>query len=404
MRKSTLFSAVCSLALAPCVAMADDGTSLKTAIEDTKTLFSSLVRYEGVDQTGFDETASALTYRLRVGFETGSLFDTKLLVEFDHVDDFIDDYNSTINGKTEYPVVADPATTELNRFQLTNTALPDTSVTLGRQVINFDDQRFVGSVGWRQNDQTVDALRVTNTSLGSVKIDAVYLNQINRIFGEESAAGRWGGDTYLLNASAPTPVGKITGFGYMIDVEELGGVPSSQTFGARLAGSEDIADGKINYVASYATQSDYGSSNLDYSAAFYSAEAAYVTGPIMAGIGYEVLGGDDARGFQTPLATLHKFQGFADKFLITPAAGVKDAYAKASYTFGDVGPLKGVKVVGFYHDFSSDTGSVDYGSEVDLVASAKWNGLSLLAKYADYSADEFSTDTQKLWLQVGYGF
>ena len=44
-------------------------------------------------------------------------------------------------------------------------------------------------------------------------------------------------------------------------------------------------------------------------------------------LGYEVLGSDDGKkGFATPLATGHKFQGFADKFLTTPNDGVQDLY------------------------------------------------------------------------------
>ena len=66
------------------------------------------------------------------------------------------DYNSTTNGKTTYPAVADPETYEINRLQLTNTRIPMTTVTLGRQRIVLDDQRFVGNVGWRQNEQTFD--------------------------------------------------------------------------------------------------------------------------------------------------------------------------------------------------------------------------------------------------------
>src|SRR3546814_1461069 len=40
---------------------------------------------------------------------------------------------------------------------------------------------------------------------------------------------------------------------------------------------------------------------------------------------YEVLGSDaGVFAFQTPLATLHKFQGWADLFLTTHSAGVRD--------------------------------------------------------------------------------
>ena len=51
-------------------------------------------------------------------------------------------------------------------------------------------------------------------------------------------------------------------------------------------------------------------------------------GPLGFKAGYEVLEGAPTGGlaFVTPLATLHKFQGWADKFLATPASGIEDAY------------------------------------------------------------------------------
>ncbi len=381
----------------------ETASPLAQAVSETTPIFNFRLRYEGVEQDGFANEADALTYRIRAGFETGALNNTKLLVEFDHIDDLVDDYNSTINGKGAYPVVADPQTTELNRFQLTNTSLPDTTVTLGRQRIILDDSRFVGNVGWRQNEQTFDALRVTNTGFGDLKIDAAYVNQANRIFGDDSPAGRWTGDSYLFNVSHPTPIGSLTGFAYLIDADEAGAA-SSQTFGARLKGGTPVGPGKLKYTFSLAQQSDYGSSNLDYEADYYLIDAAYVVDKIKFGGGYEVLGGDDARGFQTPFATLHKFQGFADKFLVTPATGIEDLYVSAGYTPGDLGPFAKVKFGITYHDFSAESSSGDYGSEVDFVAGAKWNVLAFTLKYADYSADGFSTDTQKLWFQVDYAF
>ncbi|GAB5459848.1 MAG: alginate export family protein [Henriciella sp.] len=405
-RVSTLstLALILSAGLTAVAEEAETKTELQSAIEASKAIFAARLAYETVDQTGFSETADALTYRFRAGFQTGEAYDTSFLIEFDHVEDIIDDFNSTINGKTGFPVVADPNVTELNRLQLTNKSIPKTTTTLGRQRIILDDSRFVGNVGWRQNEQTFDAVRFQNTAIGDLNVDVTYLNQINRIFGDDSAVGVWEGDTYLINASHPTPIGKLTGFAYLIDVENAGGVFSSDTFGGRLAGAKEIGPGKLAYALSYATQSDGGSSTLDYSADYYLAEGTYSANGFSAGVGIEVLGGDDQRGFQTPLATLHKFQGWADKFLATPAAGVEDIYAKAGYAPGNVGPFKGLKFQAVYHDFSADVGGADYGSELDLLVGAKWKKLGLTLKYADYQSDGFATDTQKLWLRVDYAF
>jgi hypothetical protein len=115
------------------------------------------------------------------------------------------------------------------------------------------------------------------------------------------------------------------------------------------------------------------------------------------GVGYEVLGSDDGVSFQTPLATLHKFQGFADKFLVTPPDGIRDGYLKAGIT------LYGVAVTAFYHDFESDRGSDDYGDEIDLVANYPINAnFSAMLKYASYQEGDLASarDTDKLWLML----
>ena len=120
----------------------------------------------------------------RLGFETGKAWNTALLVEGEAViplqDDYRPDPSSTENAI--YPVVADPESYEFNRFQLTNTSLPGTTLTLGRQRIGLDDQRFVGGVAWRQNEQTFDAFRMVNRSVTNLVLDATYLNRVNRDF------------------------------------------------------------------------------------------------------------------------------------------------------------------------------------------------------------------------------
>jgi len=390
-------------------ALAEEATvatpsTFSEALSASKPLFGARLRYETVDQDGIAETADALTYRFRVGVETGEYLGTKFLVDFDHVEDIVDDFNSTTNGNSGFPVVADPNVTELNRLQLTNTSLPGTTVTLGRQKIILDGARFVGNVGWRQNEQTFDGLRVVNTSVDNLKFDFSYITRVNRIFGDEHPTnGHWTGDTYLANISYDTPAGKITGFGYFIDSDEAAAL-SSQTIGAKLAGKQGVGPGKLSYNLSYAVQSDFGSSNLDYETDYFLADFGYGINKFSAGIGYEVLGSDDGVSFKTPLATGHKFQGWADKFLATPANGLEDIYLTAGYKVGDIGPFKGWGLKAIYHDFSATEGSADYGSEIDFVTSAKVGKYKLTLKYADYSADELATDTTKVWAQIDFAF
>ena len=104
--------------------------------------------------------------------------------------------------------------------------------------------------------------------------------------------------------------------------------------------------------------------------------------------------------FTTPLATLHKFNGWADKFLATPANGLEDLYLAVN---GSV--KKKLKWAAIYHDFSANEGDADYGTELDLLLSYRtaWNQTFGL-KTAFYEADTHAADTDKIMVWTSYRF
>ena len=120
------------------------------------------------------------------------------------------------------------------------------------------------------------------------------------------------------------------------------------------------------------------------------------------GAGVEILEGDGSKGFTTPLATLHKFQGWADKFPATPVDGIDDRYLTAGASRQHWAALDALSVVASYHRYAAQRGSMRYGSEADLQAQARWRRLTGTLKYADYRANGLLTDTTKWWLQVEY--
>lgn len=386
------------------------------AVGEMKFIIDTRLRNELVDQAPLAAEASAVTVRARLGFETGKAWETALLAEGEFVEALDDDYRGdhAVPTLTAFPVVADPETREVNRLQLVNTRLPGTTVTLGRQRINLDDQRFVGNVGWRQNEQTFDALRVVNRSIAPLTVDVTYLNQVNRVFGRESPQGRYHGDGYLANVAWATPVGRLTGFGYVLDFDPITFVPaaldparsSTATYGLRFAGERPLGRIRLGYAGSLATQEDYGRNPLALDNGYWLAELNATYRQYSLGAGYESLGGDGVAGFATPLATLHRFQGWADKFLATPANGLEDRYVSASLLMKGVGVLETLAATLSYHDYVSDRLSVDYGDEVNLQVQARWGRLTGTVKYADYGAATTTPsavrDTSKLWAQVDF--
>ena len=394
---------VAALAAAGGVRVAAAAETFEQALRESDFIVDMRLRYEGVEQKGFSEDAEALTSRVRAGLQTAPWYKTSFLAEAVWVGDPVDDYNSTTNGNTQYPVVADPADfTAMNRFEVINKSLEHTTLTAGRQRIVLDDQRFVGNVGWRQNEQTFDALRAQLAGT-NVKADVAYASQVNRVFGPDSPAGRWHGDVVLANVAKSWKAGTLTVFDYYLDIDEAAS-QSSNTFGARLAGTKPLGKLRATYALSYATQSDVAKNPTSYTDDYYLVEGGLDIKKFTVALGYEVLGSNGTVGFATPLATLHVFQGWADKFLTTPAAGIEDGYVKLGYTLGMRGAFKSLSALGWWHDFDAEQTSAHYGSELDVQLVARTEKMALTLKYADYRADTLFTDTTKFWLSVDYAF
>jgi hypothetical protein len=376
-----------------------------------KPLVDARLRYESVDQLPLAQDASAITARVRAGIEAKS-GPFAVLIEGEGTLALSEKYNSGINGKSLYPVVADPQNIELNRAQIQFTGVPKSIVTLGRQRINLEDQRFVGSVGFRQNEQTFDAARIEWSGIKNIKADVTYAWSNRTIWGIDGIGARQqavSGDNFFAVLSYKHKLGTLSGFAYLIDQDETAVSAfrmSSQSFGARFAGAVPLSkSAKLSYAASYARQTDYHRNPNNYGADYGSGELGLeALGWKLTG-GYEVLGassGAALTSFQTPLATLHKFNGWADKFLVTPPNGLRDAYAVIGYTKPKLAGFDSVGVTANYHEYRSDRLSQNYGDEWGAQIALKRKKYTMTLKYADYNAKAFATDTSKFWASVDW--
>jgi hypothetical protein len=218
------------------------------------------------------------------------------------------------------------------------------------------------------------------------------MNQVNDI-----KANDVGVKNHLLNLGYKTPVGKVVAYAYLLEKDEDNNEGTSDTFGLSFKGKAPAGDLEVLYAAEYATQTanDGTSGAKDLDAAYTFLEGGVKVSGVSLLAGYENLGGDGDYGFGTELATKHKFNGWADVFLTTPDNGLNDIYAKAA------GKVAGIKLVGVYHDFSSDKDGDDLGSEINLLAAKKFDdNFSAGIKYANYSAGDDAygkVDTQKFW-------
>ena len=383
----------------------------------TKGKFSINVRarYEFVNQEGvpaITDDSHAPTIRTRFGFTTAPVYGFQGMIEAENVTALGPEgnYNAAgSNGKNYKPVVADPTTTELNQAWLSYSYTNMATAKVGRQRIVLDNARFIGDVGWRQNMQTFDAAGLEFKPAKDFSLYYGYIWDVHRVFGDVSglppANTDFNSKSHLINASyAACDYGKLSGYTYLLDLKNDAGANNScATYGVSFVGSAPVSEKvKLDYRAEFAWQTDYADSTQNYGTEYYNLELGVNVKPFVVGAGYEVLGSDNNVGFKTPLATGHAFNGWADLFLSTPNAGLRDLYGFAQFTLPQQIPLRVV-----YHKFDADTGGYDFGQEFDVVISKKFGKYwSALLKYANYNGVDapVASDVQKFWAQVEFNF
>lgn len=383
-------------------------TSLADAVLDPALIASLRYRYEFVDDDGLLRDANASTLRLRLGVRTRAWRGLSFTIEGEGVAHLGPErFNDTVNGRTAFPVVADPENVVLNRVFGRWQPRDWIAVDAGRQAINFDDQRFIGSVGWRQNDQTMDSAGLVLTPTRAVRLEARYVWRVNRIFGPDSPVGVWkDNDIVLLNGSAVLAPGVEFGaYAYLLDIPGAA-ASSSQTYGVRLKGAHALT-GDLSglYRLEYARQSDHARNPREFALDYWRLEAGLKAHGAHLKFGFERLEGKDGVAFQTPLATLHAFNGWADKFLTTPPAGLEDRSIDLGWKPQGPAWAKRLNLGFVFHHFSADRGGATYGREYDALVSGKlpW-GVVLTAKFARYAAKNLGTDSSKFWLMAAFAF
>lgn len=387
------------------LASADTPRTPLDAIAQGKPSLTARARYEGVQQTGLRD-ADALTLRTRLGYTTAAWEGWRASLEFENVaSPYPDRYNQAgLNpGGAGRAVVPDPTGTEVNQAWLSWGA-DGLTLTGGRQRLVLDNARFVGDVAWRQNLQTFDALVASYKSLPDFALTYAYLDRINRVFGDRHPQGRWSSRSHLAHASySGFAAGTFAAYAYLLDFAPPAAAQSCATFGASFAGNTPLTDElKLAYRAELATQRDHGRSPLDYSATYALGELGLTAKPGALALGYELLGSDAGRtAVRTPLATLHAFNGWADVFLATPNAGLRETFVRTSANLPH-----GIGFLGFYRWFSTDRGSTRLGTELDLQLTRKFGKhFNALVKFADFDRSiPTLPNVRKIWAQLDYTY
>ncbi len=413
--KTSLATAILMSSAGVCVQAAESGNAI---INNIKVSGELRPRYERVDEDNTKANANAFTNRTVIGVNA-DLFGTSWLSGFVQMTDvhaLNNNYNSTDNGQAGSSVVADPGQTRLTQSYL-DFKYNKTIFRAGRQIVNLDNLRFIGSVNWRQMPQSFNAYAVVDNSIDKLNLLAAYVTQVNTIKAGNSAGNSDSSPTktILLHARYKMmDAVTLTGYGYLI-----GSIHN--TYGLALTGKSAFSDSiKYNYRAEYASQNDpaletqsQGKPHVD--ANYFNLQLGLNMSGFLAGAQYELLSGsngsDNKTAFSTPLATLHAHNGWADEFLKTPTQGLVDVNVMVGYKTKSLGVVKAV-----YHDFSSDKKSINYGTEFDLLykkSIPNVKNLTGLVKAAFYRGGDsvaqgntakLATDKKILWVMLDYKF
>jgi len=394
--KHHAFRGRCQLGIA---ILAACGAGVGMAAETSGVTLDVRYRYEFVDDDAFARDANAHTLRARVGYRWVATPAWTAFVEGEYVEGlFAERFNSSTNGKTAFPVVADPDETELNQAFVRYTD-GTFKAAIGRQRVLFTNLRFIGNVGFRQNEQTFDALDL-NYQIGGEgpAIRYAWLDRAHRVFGDHHPQGEWNLDGHALTVSQTLPLGSLTGYLYAIENQDVA-TASTASYGLRWTGRSTQGDSgwSFGWAAEAARQTDYRNNPQHVAADYQLLEPDLKLGAYTLKAGWERLEGNGRSAFQTPLATLHAFNGWADRFLTTPADGLLDRYAGLSAGYGKLSWLL------IWHDFNADRGNRSYGTELNAqVAYAFSPRVSSSIAFADYNSQGFATDERKAWLTIEY--
>ena len=340
--------------------------------------------YSDLKQSPAVSPASAFNVQTRLNYRTGEFMQTSAFIELQNVSNIEEDFCVSPGCNRQRDVIADPEGSRIEQAYLDFKFLPQTTIRLGRQNINLDDQRLIGTIQWRQNAQVFDALSITNKSVPDTTIFLAYVDRVNTIKLTHIDLDA----LYLINATYAGIKGhKLTAFCYLLDsTSKADSGRDSATYGVRAAGKVAM----LNYAVDYAHQSDFADSDNTDADMFNAYLAGKIT-MVTIGAGYSYISGqdDNDKPFDTLFSTAHKFNGWADDFLSTNGGrlvnGLSDYYADISIKY------MGAKFKAVYHYFDSTDDSANgfddaYGDEIDLLAVKKLHkNVKGLLKYAHYN-------------------
>jgi hypothetical protein len=414
----TLIGLIASATPALAQAPLGEADGFLAAVHDGDGSVAFRYRFEFVDSELLPEQALASTLRTALRYQTMQYKKLDFFIEMTNVAD-VGSGPYTKPGDElppeKYPAVADPWISRVNQSWL-RWSHDDGAAVGGRQNLVYDNARFVGNVGWRQTHQVYDSFRLDWTFFDKLDLRYTYIGQVHRVTGgEQDLIGN------AVNAGFDLQkFGQLGAYAYMWDFASDPGavvdpvVLSTNTFGGFWTGKYKVSEDKyyLKWRGEYAVQQDAYDNPNSVDANYMHFMGALGMKYLGVNVGYEQLSGSAEDGrFTTTFATLHKFNGWADRFLATPVEGLTDLYVG----LGGKWEKLGYKAV--WHKFDAESASIALGSEIDAEVSYKFDwGQMLALKGAFYTGDDqasdstnpttqlLANDVTKMWVYTTFTF
>ena len=414
-------------------ATADDEYTFMDAVKEGKNLTSFRLRYETVDQDGFQpgnllgltgpannptrneqlKKAKGLTLRTLLGWQTAPYMNFSFGAQLINVTKFKDDFNDSTNNSVinsvsnqarniEYAKIVDPDDTDINQLYVDWTGIKNTKFRLGRQPVNLDNVRFIGDIAYRQVMQVFDGVSVLNKSIPDTEVFLAHFEQVKQITTETRDEGALEIANIRYRIS---PTEFLVGYAYLDGLKDLGlgrswfgnggATPvataagkngtinqnadqGNKVLGLRLDGIHPFNPNfRALYTAEYAKQTDYSGGDSRIDAHYYKLGGGLGFDNFNMRIDQELLSSNNSKyAFQTPFGTNHLFQGWVDKFLATPVEGIRDTFVTATYRFDDFVFFADYHVIKSDDDFhtvgsGAATNGSKFGKEWNVAAT--WN-------------------------------
>ena len=396
MKKRLLSSSIAAIALSS--ALSTQAQTFDDFVKNSELDLNFRFRTESVDTDTTKDTALANTLKSRLTFKTADIAGLSVLIEGDNVFHINDDFNDKENGNTEYNLVLDQETTQLNQAYAQFVGF-DSTIKAGNQRILLDNQRHVGGVAFRQDEATFDAVSISSNAIDNMTIFAAIANNRNTITNDNTEES-----INLLNVKYSIDQ-DVSASVFYYGIKDVGTPDSGTDFDTLGVRTQGAIEG-ISFEAELATQNKTTAAGGDFDSLYYHVNAGTKLGAIKATIGYEAFGSDNGEAaFATPLGTNHRFFGWSDAFLTGgDNDGIQDFYASG------VSMISGIKLVAQFHNFSTAENGDALGNELGFMMNKNFSNYSANLKVAQYLASDYAennlskADTTKIWFTASAKF